>query len=474
LSEECLIDDGCMSLTSTHVKASVARALISILSKECKAYCILSGYDGLPESFDSDIDFMVDQVDFQRMPGIILSLARQTNTLLFQSIDHEISARAFLLTSLSGPRLTIIQLDSASDYRHFGSLWLRAGEVLAARRLHRLGFWIPSAAHEFAYYLIKRLNKRSFSQQHGSRLHQLYKEDGEGCNRIIARFWKGSQRNVLRQMAVSGDWAKMPVTLESLRRELMRNTADSLPQKIASSPKRALHTLSRIARPTGGWIAFIGPDGSGKSLVIRDISQQFAPAFRDILHFHMRPKFLSRRPTVEVPVTNPHGQSPREFFVSIAKIFYYVADYFIGYVFHILPALIRTRLVIFDRYFYDLQVDSKRVRYGGPVWLLHLVARVVPSPDLVILLNAPAEVLWTRKQEVPFAEVKRQTAAYLKLAHDLPSAIVVNASQPIPDVIRDVIGVIVAHFSRRTAERLELQASPLPVVGVIEPETPNE
>ena len=51
--------------------------------------------------------------------------------------------------------------------------------------------------------------------------------------------------------------------------------------------------------------------------------------------------------------------------------------------------MIRTRLVIFDRYIYDLLVDSKRVRYGGPAWMLRLLARIVPRPELVILLDAP-------------------------------------------------------------------------------------
>ena len=39
-----------------------------------------------------------------------------------------------------------------------------------------------------------------------------------------------------------------------------------------------------------------------------------------------------------------------------------------------------------------------------------------PGPDLVILLDAPPEVLQSRTQEVAHREVERQRAAYLQLA----------------------------------------------------------
>ncbi len=467
LPENTLIDGGCQDPSPEHVKANVAHALISALSHECQAYCMLTGYEGLPESFDTDIDFMVDEEDYRRMPRIIERVARLTGTRLFQSVEHEITARAFFLASVSGSRLTIVQPDSASDYRHFGSLWLRASEVLGARRWHPRGFWIPSAAHEFAYYLIKRLNKRDFSQKHGPRLHQLYAEDSRGCDLMIARFWSGQQRIALSRMAASNDWAEMYIALESFRRKMRSNTAKSFPEKVASSRKRTLHFLGRIVRPTGGWIAFIGPDGCGKSLVISVIRQQFTQAFREVQCFHLRPQLLRRKTNTKGVVTDPHGQPARGLLASIAKVFYFAADYSLGYLFLIAPALRLTRLIIFDRYIYDLLVDSKRVRYGGPGWLLRLAARVVPRPDLVILLDAPAEILWSRKQEVPFDEVVRQRAAYLQLAGTLPSTIVVNAAQSPPDVIHEVIDVLIAHFSRRTADRLELQASsPLPEGGI--------
>ena len=221
-----------------------------------------------------------------------------------------------------------------------------------------------------------------------------------------------------------------------------------------------IHFLRRIAQPTGSWIAFMGPDGCGKSLILNAVSRDLAPAFRTVRYYHMRPRVVGRKATNQGPVTDPHGQHPRGLVASIAKVLDLEADYIVGYFSKILPALIRTQLILFDRCFYDLLVDSKRIRYGGPRWLLRFAARIAPSPDLVILLDAPPEVLWSRKREVPYEEVVRQRTAYRRLALSLPSAVVVNAAQSPNEVIHDAVEAIVQWLAKRTQERLHLSKLP--------------
>ena len=460
MTPQNLVESGNRAPAPVNVRAKVARVLLDALSTECKSYCILSGYERLPDNFDTDIDFMVGQDDFDRMPQIIEGVARKTGTQLFQAIDHELTGRAYFLGSMDGPTLTIVQPDCAADYRHFGRRWLPAKEVLAARRLHANGFYIPSIAHEFAYSLIKRLNKRSFNREHGYRLHRLYVEDRIECGRMIARFVRGAEGSQIVRMASANDWTPMYQSIEAFRAAMLRSRKETFAEKLKDFPHSALNILRRIMRPTGCWIAFMGPDGSGKSLVIDAVSRELAPSFRTIRYFHLRPRLIGRRPTNHGPVTDPHGQPPRGSAASIAKVLDLWLDYTLGYIFRILPGLIRTELVLFDRCFYDLLVDSKRIRYGGPPWLLGAAARVAPEPDLVILLDAPPEVLRSRKQEVPMEEVVRQRTAYLELARTLRPAVVVNAGQPAELVIHDVITAIMDHLGRRTNRRLGIFSHP--------------
>jgi thymidylate kinase len=77
----------------------------------------------------------------------------------------------------------------------------------------------------------------------------------------------------------------------------------------------------------------------------------------------------------------------------------------------------------------------------------------------VILLDAPPDVLWARKREVPLEEVARQRAAYLEVARELRSAVVVNAAQPAEDVIHDALQAIAGYLGRRARKRLGLPVS---------------
>lgn len=454
-----VVESGHKAPGAVNVKANVAQILLEALSTQCESYCILSGYDRLPEDFDTDIDFMVNQEDFDRMPRIIEEVARRTNTRLIQAIDHELTGRAYFLGSIDGPALTIVQPDCASDYRHFGRYWLPAKEVLAARRLHPNGFYIPSIAHEFAYALIKRLNKRTFNREHGYQLHRLYVEDRIECGRMIARFCRGSEGSAIVRMASANDWTEMYASIDTFRYAMLRSRKETLVQKLKALPQNGLYQLRRIMQPTGCWIAFMGPDGCGKSLILDAVGSQLAPAFRTVRRYHMRPRLVGRKPANQGPVTDPHGQPPRGLAASIAKVLDLWIDYILGYALRILPEAIRTQLTLFDRCFYDLLVDSKRIRYGGPPWLLRAAARMSPRPDLVILLDAPPEVLRARKQEVPLEEVARQRAAYLELARNLPSAVVVNSAQRPEEVIHDALEAITGHLGQRARKRIGLSRS---------------
>jgi thymidylate kinase len=448
--EESLSSSG--AWRSISVQSQVARLLIRKLTEECESYCILTGYEELPDKFDTDIDFMVNASDFARIPAMLDEIAWATGTRLFQVIPHEISGRAFRLAASVGECLTFVQPDSCADYRHFGKLWLRADEVLASRRWHPKGFWIPGAPCEFIYYLIKRISKRDLTVIHGARLSRLYSENPSGCRAWLSCFWKEGSANLLAEMAEACDWRPLVQNLENYRDELRRHS----PERWAFG-RRALHTIDRILQPTGGWVAFIGPDGCGKSAVIGAMTSEFAPAFQEIVRCHLRPKSLPARGTNEVPVTDPHGQPVRGAVYSIAKMLYLFSDYWLGYLRRVRTETVRTRLVIFDRYFYDILVDPERVRYGGPKWLPRLLSHVIPRPEIIFLLDAAPDVLWSRKQEVRYGEVVRQRREFLELARKIAGAVVIDASRPLHEVTLQVREEMLNYFALRTRHRLMLK-----------------
>ena len=143
---------------------------------------------------------------------------------------------------------------------------------------------------------------------------------------------------------------------------------------------------------------------------------------------------------------------------SCAKLVFLWADYTFGYFIRIRPALVRSTLVVFDRYYYDILADTLRFRYGGPKWLMRLVYRLIPRPELILILHAPAEVLQMRKQEVPMAESARQTEIYRSLARERylrSRSVLVDVSSPLQEVVHRCADATLEYMEKRTARRMK-------------------
>jgi thymidylate kinase len=142
--------------------------------------------------------------------------------------------------------------------------------------------------------------------------------------------------------------------------------------------------------------------------------------------------------------------------MSVLRAAYWFVYYTFGYVkLHL--ALARSTLVLNDRHFVDILVDRRRYRYGGPLGLMRLIWRLIPKPDLIILLDAPPEVLQARKQEVSFEETDRQRRAYLSLVGTMANGRVVDATQSLECVADDVSDIILQHLAARIARRVGLE-----------------
>ncbi len=189
----------------------------------------------------------------------------------------------------------------------------------------------------------------------------------------------------------------------------------------------------------GLWVVLLGPDGAGKSSVIEGIGDGVAAGFTGCEAYHLRPS-LFRTNRAARPNCNPHGRSARGVLVTFGKLAYLLAANWMGYLAKVKPRLKRGALVVFDRYFSDGLVDPKRYRLPQSCgWLVALVERALPKPDLYVVLEASSQVLGQRKHEVTPAEVERQCRDYRRLAAKLPNAVVVDASRPLAKVVDEVV-----------------------------------
>ena len=188
-------------------------------------------------------------------------------------------------------------------------------------------------------------------------------------------------------------------------------------------------------------IVILGPDGAGKSSVIRGLVEKLNLRGCAVEVRHLKPRIVfARRGEPVTIVVDPHGKPPRSAFLSMVKIVVWLFEEWYAQIF--LDK--RDCVLLCDRYYHDLLIDPKRYRYGGPQWVARLIGGLMPRPDLWILLDAPPAVLRARKQEVSPQETARQREAYLAFIRRQRNSATVEASRLLENVIADVERAITA------------------------------
>lgn len=104
-------------------------------------------------------------------------------------------------------------------------------------------------------------------------------------------------------------------------------------------------------------------------------------------------------------------------------------------------------IVLFDRHFFADYYAREIVDDGIPKPIArrvhsYMLKHYYPKPDLIICLDAPAEVLFARKGEGTPALLERRRQEYLQLRNVVEHFATVDATQPQAEVIRQVKDLI--------------------------------
>ena len=200
--------------------------------------------------------------------------------------------------------------------------------------------------------------------------------------------------------------------------------------RIGRSALRRLTKVRTAMLQPGLSVALLGPDGVGKSTMASELARTF--------FFPVRSVYMG------LYGAGPGGRAPRGLAGRVVRQWmgYARATYHRR----------RGRLVVYDRFGYDVLLRSPRragLRSRARRWVL---VHAIPSPDVAMLLDAPAEVLADRKDEHELDELRSLRHAYLALAQriDLP---VVRADRAPDEVRRELTALIWQRYVDRSLRR---------------------
>ncbi|GEM_PF-2065782 len=230
-------------------------------------------------------------------------------------------------------------------------------------------------------------------------------------------------------------------------------------------------------RVRGVVVAVVGTDGAGKSTVADGLAGRLnryglptGSAYFGMARGNLPGVQLARRllgvpdphPTPALdPTPHPglHGrpgtpapglQHPH---LRRAAAWFYAAEYVWRYLRVVAPQKSRRRVVIVDRWVYDLR-ESPWPGSGAA----RAAQRLVPAPDILVLPDAPVELIHARKPERTLAEQGAQQQRYRQLLAERPARhaeVVVDTTGGCTDPLGELVAAVVqaAHAARGRPRR---------------------
>ena len=226
-------------------------------------------------------------------------------------------------------------------------------------------------------------------------------------------------------------------------------------------------------------VALIGPDGAGKSSIARRVAQRLpAPVSVVYMGVNLEASTLML-PTTRVALAMKRRRDGRPDMVGATTIAeregkggllrqarsgVRLANWLAEEWFRQAVAWIhqrRGRVVVFDRHFFcDYYAADIAGRRAGRPWTSRVhgaLLRHYPKPDLVIMLDAPAEVLHERKREGTLEYLERMRQDHLALEGVVDRFVRVDATQDAEAVTGDVIAAITGLLEERAGTRRALR-----------------
>lgn len=410
--------------------------VFAALDEAAVPYCLLRDAHRI-QVFDDggELDVLVDPRHYAAFARTLLSQG-----CLPLNIRGYAPHRFFI--AFDAPRNVWFKFDIVTEVAYGGrSDHLRtdlAGACLASRR-QVAGAWAPSPEVELITLLLHIvLDKGQFPPHREERLlavrHEI--EDEAYATRLLQRYWLPEA--TWPSLAADIDrrnWAGLLAQRDTVAHRLSGPAPwVARLRQIRQRAGRLTGRLHSFVAPTVPSVALLGPDGAGKSTLSDGLVQGFPIPVAKV--------YMGLYPQ--------NAKKPRRAMPGLG-----VAGLIIGSWRRYLKGRYRQargHLVIFDRYPYDALLPSRRRL--NPLKRLRraLLARSCPAPDIVVILDAPAEMLHARKGEHTVEILDQQRQAYRALRDRLPNAALVNAAAAADEVRCEVNQLIWRAFQRRAAK----------------------
>lgn len=436
--------------------------VFEIINASGLQYCIQNKYEMMPEEIPSDIDMMYKDASEEFLDDLVNKVAKETGLIVTQKICQGYFEYTYIISYPCPQKYFQLQLDFYRAISRRGYLNIMpAEEMLENKRFYKC-FYVPDPYIEFKYMWIRRTIKHDMNKEHIEIAKNLYLNNPEKYIEQLKKDFGSEVSSLVLEILDKND-----VEIFNRNFEVFNSAAKRISRKNASLPIRLKYMAfmlgtvipKRVFHKCGLSVAFVAPDGAGKSTVINRVKETVSGSFYGVNLYYMRPHLFKNlghynklNPTEEAATNDdPHGVVCDSVFKSAVRFFFYNLDFQLGTLLKINRNKINKQLVIFDRYYYDYFADMKRYKYSLPAWFPAAFEWMIPKPDMVFVLDGNPEVLYERKKELPISELEKQCSVFRQLAQNRKHFYAINVNRDVDTIVDEITETILREMVRRTA-----------------------
>jgi thymidylate kinase len=377
---------------------------------------------------ESDVDLLVHPDDVRRMLAALAPLAlvrvpRSGND--FHLLRYSESTDRWLWLHAT----TTVAFD-----RRRSAKIIDAADILARRRLEE---GIPRLDDDAEFWLLLwhcLTDKGRVPPHHRTVLSAGARgaSSDSGPARACGAAWNNPSivPGLLRAVAAN-DWPAVEACAPACRAS-QRSMRWLSFRRLRAAVQYRFDALAHWQERRGLSVAALGPDGAGKSTLVAGIAASMPFPSRTI-YMGLTGGALRHVRRLRVPGL---------VFVARACIVWsrYVRAW---------AHMAQGRLVLFDRYVYDAAAPPGHAQSPLERMGRRLSGYLCPSPDLVLLLDAPGAVMFARKVSYDAARLESWRQCFRSLSSRLDRLEIIDATQPAASVRREAV----ARIWRRYVER---------------------
>ena len=316
---------------------------------------------------------------------------------------------------------SFLSLDLIHQFKRKNIQMMDMSSLLVSARPNVFGIMVPAPRFDLEYaFLFYTLNQATIPQKYYNYFAQSNYGERESSFRYL------NNKYNLNLTSFNQLFSKQSINNQLVKASIKSQPFQSVKRRITDNFNYILDTAKSILNHKGFIVTLSGVDGAGKSTIIKHVETQIKTQYRkEVVLLRHRPGILPILSSVVhggkanaekiAGETMPRTGNNHSLISSILRFGYYYMDYMIGQIYIYFKYILRGKVVLFDRYYFDFITDSERSNIRLNKRFIKLLYVFVIKPKLNILLWANPMDIYKRKQELQPKTIAELTKNYKKL-----------------------------------------------------------